>query len=152
MGIKLGTFNSPVSHTIEGGKKMQVGMKHSTVTAQIRGDELTETKIRFGRTIRKLRAERKAHSLRSLGEAVGVSAKYLSEIENGIHIPQDELIYKLAKEFRISEVKLFKIAKRVPLSVRHAIEHNGELSDLVAKLVKADATTLEAVSQLLEKK
>jgi transcriptional regulator with XRE-family HTH domain len=131
---------------------MQVGMKHSTVTAASRGNELTETKIRFGRAIKKLRSERKVHSLRSLGESVGVSAKYLSEIENGVHIPADELIYKLAKEFSISEVKLFKIAKRVPLSVRHAIEHNGDLSDLVAKLIKADATTLETISQLLKKK
>jgi transcriptional regulator with XRE-family HTH domain len=129
---------------------MQVGMKHSTITALNRGDELLETKKRFGRTLRKLRAERKAHSLRSLGEVVGVSAKYLSEIENGIHLPADELIYKIAKEFRISEVKLFKIAKRVPLTVRQAIERNGELSDLVAKLAKADAATLEAVSKLLQ--
>jgi transcriptional regulator with XRE-family HTH domain len=129
---------------------MQVGMKHSAITAMKRGDELLETKKRFGRALKKLRSERKAHSLRSLGSVLGVSAKYLSEIENGIHLPADELIYKIAKEFRISEVKLFKIAKRVPLSVRQAIEHNGELSDLVAKLVKADAVTLEAISKLLQ--
>jgi transcriptional regulator with XRE-family HTH domain len=130
---------------------MQVGMKHSAITAINRGDELLETKKRFGRALKKLRSERKAHSLRSLGEAVGVSAKYLSEIENGIHLPQDELIYKIAREFRISEVKLFKIAKRVPHTVRQAIERDGDLNELVAKLVKADASTLEAISQLLSK-
>ena len=130
---------------------MQVGMKHSTVSKIKRGDELTETKLRFGRALKKLRSERKAHSLRSLGDVLGVSAKYLSEIENGIHLPQDELIYKIAKEFRISEVKLFKIAKRVPLTVRQVIEKNSDMSDLVAKLVKADAATLDAIRQLLEK-
>lgn len=130
---------------------MQVGIKHSTITSLERGDELVETKKRFGRILKRLRSERKAHSLRSLGDAVGVSAKYLSEIENGIHLPQDELIYKIAREFAISEVKLFKVAKRVPLTVRHAIEHNDDLQDLIAKLVNADGSTLEAINQLLGK-
>jgi transcriptional regulator with XRE-family HTH domain len=113
-------------------------------------DPQQDVKIRFGQVLKKLRAERKAHSLRSLGSVLGVTAKFVWEIENGVHLPSDELIYKIAREFRIKETKLFRIAKRVPYSVRHAIERDGELSELVASLVKADTETIEAVRKLLQ--
>jgi transcriptional regulator with XRE-family HTH domain len=111
---------------------------------------IEDTKKRFGKVLKKLRSERKAHSLRSLGSVLGVTAKFVWEIENGVHLPSDELIYKIAREFRVSEVKLFKIAKRVPLSVRQVIERDGDISELVARLVKADAETIAAVSKLLQ--
>lgn len=128
---------------------MQVGLKHSTIVAIEREEELIHVRKRFGLALKKLRSERKAHSLRSLGDALGVSAKYLSEIENGIKLPEDELISKIAVEFRIREVKLFKIAKRVPYRVQQAITQDGDLSELIAKLVGADVATLEAVRKLL---
>jgi transcriptional regulator with XRE-family HTH domain len=112
-------------------------------------DERFLVRMHFGSVLKKLRTERKAHSLRSLGSSLGVSAKYLSEIENGLKMPEDELIYKIAREFRISEVKLFRVAKRVPYTVRQVIEQDGEFSSLVAKLAKADAATVEAVRKML---
>lgn len=103
----------------------------------------------FGHQLKKLRTEQKHHSLRSLGDTLGVSAKHLSEIENGLKLPNDELINRIAVEFEYDEVKLCAIAKTVPYAVKLAIENDERISRMVWLLVQTDKETFENVERLL---
>lgn len=128
---------------------MEYGQKHSTLEAESRKAELDEAKKEFGLYLKELRSTIKHHSLRSLGSVLGVSANYLSLIEKGEYLPEDAMIHNIAVEFGIDEIKLFKIARRVPYMVRLEIEANEQLMDIVSRLVEASQSQLDEIVEIL---
>lgn len=77
----------------------------------------------FGQYLYQLRAQRRL-SLIQLGARLGINASYLSEIERGLKMPQDELVSRIAIFFGLDENGLFEMLGKVPLSVLQEIEQN----------------------------
>lgn len=66
--------------------------------------------VEFGKYLRKLREEKRI-SLRKLGMLTGVSAPYISHMENGRRgIPNPHTIKKLSTAFKVSYEEMMKIA------------------------------------------
>ncbi|MGM1416380.1 helix-turn-helix domain-containing protein [Bacillus cereus group sp. BceL300] len=114
---------------------MLVGEKHSIVERRERQEELEKIRIEFGQLLRRERLSRTSYTISRLSEAVGVSAKYLSEIERGLKLPEDGLIKKLADAIGTCELELFKTAKRVPYSLRKELEEDVLLLEVMFKVI-----------------
>lgn len=91
--------------------------------------------IEFGEYIFKLRMKRKL-TLTQLGELVGISTNYASELERGKKEPSDEVVRKLARAYNVSEEQLFAIMKRVPLGIKEEIESSHEFRNLMVEIAK----------------
>ena len=61
-------------------------------------------------------------SLMHVGEIVGCSPSYLSELERGLKLPSDILISKFARFYKIDESDLFGRYGKVPLSAIEEVE------------------------------
>ena len=92
--------------------------------------EILGSNIRFYRNYAKISQEK-------LAEAVGISAKHLSSIENGKAYPSAELLEKLSDKLNISISSLFLspegIDNRHPNKIQRIVE--TELSEAVKKII-----------------
>ena len=69
----------------------------------------------FGKTVRKLRLENTEYSLREFARLLGVSAPYLSDVENDRRTPpKEETIIKMAELIGIDSNELLALAEKMP--------------------------------------
>lgn len=71
------------------------------------------------------------YSLRQVASRIGVSATYLSKIENGDAFPSEVLIESLAKELQESVAILHALRQKIPKDVERAIIENHAIVELV---------------------
>jgi transcriptional regulator with XRE-family HTH domain len=86
-----------------------------------------------GEYICDLRAER-GLTLVQLGEQLGVSANYLSELERGLKMPSDLFVRKLSDFFGINEDIIFKRLGKIPLAAREELESSLHLQETLAEI------------------
>lgn len=84
-------------------------------------EELLLSLQELGKYLNELRVNR-GRSLAQVAMQVGSNAAYLSEIERGKMLPNDNLIRALARYYGLDENKLFEMVGRVPLVVREEVE------------------------------
>ncbi|MBM1001494.1 MAG: helix-turn-helix transcriptional regulator [Desulfofustis sp. PB-SRB1] len=88
-----------------------------------------------------LREERKKHqlTLRALGEKVGKSITYLSDIESGRRMPPgDEIVRKIENAFGFNDNRLQKAAERVRSLPKKIRERAKASPRYAAALLRAD--------------
>jgi transcriptional regulator with XRE-family HTH domain len=91
-------------------------------------------KVNIGDSLRLKRLE-KRQSQGDIAKRVGVSAVYISGIENGSQTnPKDEIIVKLAEVFDINEDELFFEFNKIPLSARNEINEYPSLAKALSQL------------------
>jgi transcriptional regulator with XRE-family HTH domain len=71
-----------------------------------KAEEMSKLQTRFGRRLRQIRRY-KDLTQEQLAEAVGISVKFLSNIERGINAPSFETLEKLSKILRVPVEELF---------------------------------------------
>jgi transcriptional regulator with XRE-family HTH domain len=89
--------------------------------------------VRAGSYLRQLRTEREL-SLVSLGEHLGVSAAYLSNVEQGVKSMSDHFVRQIAEFFGIDETIIFSFLGRVPLLAREQLDENWHLQALLVEI------------------
>tara|TARA_R100001132_G_scaffold10300_3_gene9860 strand:- start:1632 stop:2042 length:411 start_codon:yes stop_codon:yes gene_type:complete len=94
-------------------------------------------RMRFGEKIRELR-KKKSLSQESLAKLVGITAPYLSKVENhrldfGEH-PAEKLIHKLASVLDADETELLLLAEKVPPNIRQRLFERPEIFSQIAEL------------------
>ncbi len=83
--------------------------------------------------LKRLRKSRDMN-LDEVGEKVGVSGVFISNIERGKRVPSDNLIEKLAEVYDIEELDLYEGFGKVPESIINEIIHNPKLLELLYKI------------------
>lgn len=83
--------------------------------------------------LKRLRKSRDMN-LDEVGEKVGVSGVFISNIERGKRVPSDNLIEKLADVYGIEELDLYEGFGKVPESIINEIIHNPKLLQLLYKI------------------
>ena len=91
---------------------------------------------RFGNYLYELRLRRDL-SLAQVSSQVGTNSSYLSEIEHGRKMPDDNLMRELAEFYGLDENNLFEMVGKVPLSAREELESN----ELLQRILKEIAGT-----------
>lgn len=127
---------------------MKHGERHSILERQDNLGRLIVAQERLGEFLRSLRNSKKAGSLRSVADALGISHNYLGQIERGSVAPEDEVLKKLADFYRVDEFKLFEVAERVPYTVRKSLEGDSELRHIVYQLAN-DKSLLDKIRSQL---
>jgi transcriptional regulator with XRE-family HTH domain len=102
---------------------------------------------RAGGYLRQLRAEREL-SMAQLGEQLGVSSAYLSNVESGVKSMSDHFIRQIADFYDVDEVTLFDLLGRVPLLAREQLNEASNLQDLLVE-IKRDKKLTEDKKQML---
>ncbi|WP_206812620.1 helix-turn-helix domain-containing protein [Paradesulfitobacterium ferrireducens] len=88
---------------------------------------------RLGQYLFELRLRRDL-SLAQVSCKVGTNASYLSEIEHGRKMPDDNLMRELAEFYGLDENNLFEMVGKVPLSVREELESNVLLQRILKEI------------------
>lgn len=83
--------------------------------------------------LKRLRKSRDMN-LDEVGEKVGVSGVFISNIERGKRVPSDNLIEKLAEVYDIEELDLYEGFGKVPESIINEIIHSPKLLELLYKI------------------
>lgn len=99
---------------------------------------MPEGNLRFGEYIRKMRlADSRELTMQDVGNHLGISVQYMSDIEKGRKKPFDrKRLAQLAKFLRLSEgetAKMYDLASRETLNIPYDIEDtfiNEEVGDL----------------------
>lgn len=69
----------------------------------------------FGKTVRDLRVNNSKYSLRKFADLLGISASYLSDVENDRRTPpKEETIIKMAELLAADSNQLLAVAKKMP--------------------------------------
>ena len=90
----------------------------------------------FGMRMKELRAARNL-SQEQLAEKSGISPKYMSRIEMGLHFPSFDIITKLANALQVEVKDFFEFA--------HEAKNTKELKEMISSLLKeADDERLRA--------
>ncbi|SFH22668.1 Helix-turn-helix [Desulfotomaculum arcticum] len=103
-----------------------------------------------GELLQEKRAE-KGCSLAQVGEIVGCSPTYLSEIERGLKLPSDILISKLARFYEMDETELFHKYRKIPLPAIEELEKNTALQKTLLEINKNKNLTEEQKHKLYDK-
>lgn len=88
---------------------------------------------RLGRYVADRRAK-SGLSLARLAVRIGVNPSFLSEVERGNKVPDDEFIRNFAAFFQIDENDLFEMLDRVPLMAREELENQTMLQKVLKEL------------------
>lgn len=88
---------------------------------------------RLGQYLSELRLRRDL-SLAKVSSKVGTNTSYLSEIEHGRKMPDDNLMSELAKFYGLDENNLFEMVGKVPLSAREELESNVLLQRILKEI------------------
>ncbi len=90
----------------------------------------------FGMRMKELRAARNL-SQEQLADKSGISPKYMSRIEMGLHFPSFDIITKLANALQVEVKDFFEFA--------HEAKNTKELKEMISSLLKeADDERLRA--------
>lgn len=103
-----------------------------------------------GELLQQIRADR-GLSLASVGEEVGCSANYLSEIERGLKVPSDVLLRKLSRFYEIEEAPLYGAYGKVPLTAFEELENNIPLQKTLLEIGRNKSLTEEKKHVLYDK-
>lgn len=106
--------------------------------------------MRFGEKIRELR-KKKSLSQESLAKLVGITAPYLSKVENhrldfGEH-PGEKLIHKLADVLEGNETELLLLAEKVPDQIKRRLL---ERPDVFMRIAELDDERLDTLLKKIE--
>lgn len=102
--------------------------------AQTQGQqEKLQGQIRAGAYLKQLRNDRQL-SLSALGEHLGVSSAYLSNIESGVKSMSDYFARQVADFFEIEENILFELLGRVPLLAKEELVGDSNLQKLLTEI------------------
>jgi transcriptional regulator with XRE-family HTH domain len=106
----------------------------------------------LGTRLRQLREERDL-SLRELAKQLGgVTAAHLSDIEFGRRYPSDELLAKMARFFRVSEVELRALDTRPPVEeIRRRAQTDPAFGIALRRLVDKEITPEQILGLTKEK-
>ena len=95
----------------------------------------------FGMRMKELRAARNL-SQEQLAEKSGISPKYMSRIEMGLHFPSFDIITKLANALQVEVKDFFEFA--------HEAKNTKELKEMISSLLKeADDERLRLAVKVL---
>ncbi|PLS18913.1 hypothetical protein CVD28_00495 [Bacillus sp. M6-12] len=115
--------------------------------------ELIMERIRLGMELAKKRKSLK-RTLSDIGDAMGVSANYISEIERGLKVPSDKIIRQLADFYGYAEAELFTKFGKIPLLTRETLEENPSFNELIDEIGKrkdlSDDKKEEIIEELLK--
>jgi len=108
----------------------------------------TKTKKRFGTLVREKRTAR-GISLRKFAELVGVSATYLSQVEQGnCDPPTAERVRRMAKILGENSDELTALAGRVPVDLQRLLKKHP--ASLAAFIREASELSLDQLQVLIE--
>jgi transcriptional regulator with XRE-family HTH domain len=111
--------------------------------------EKLQGQIRAGAFLKQLRAEREL-SLVALGEKLGVSSAYLSNIESGVKSMSDHFVRQIADFFHVDENSIFELLGRVPLLAREQLDEESTLQDLLVEIKRDPKLTDERKQKLFD--
>ena len=95
----------------------------------------------FGMRMKELRAARNL-SQEQLADKSGISPKYMSRIEMGLHFPSFDIITKLANALQVEVKDFFEFA--------HEAKNTKELKEMISSLLKeADDERLRLAVKVL---
>ncbi len=103
-----------------------------------------------GEFLHERRAE-KGLSLVQVGEIVGCSPTYLSELERGLKLPSDILISRFARFYKVDETELFHKYGKIPLPAIEELEKNTALQKTLLEINKNKNFTEEQKHELYDK-
>lgn len=105
--------------------------------------------IKAGTHLKQLRLEKKL-SLVVLGEKLGVSAAYLSNIEQGVKTMSDHFIRQIADFYSIDETIIFELMNRVPLLAREQLDESNNLQSLLVEIKRNKKLTDEKKQKIFD--
>lgn len=105
--------------------------------------------IRAGAYLKQLRSEKEL-SLVGLGEQLGVSAAYLSNVESGVKSMSDHFVRQVAEFFEIDENVIFELLGRVPLLAREQLNEDSNLQELLVEIKRDKKLTDERKQKLFD--
>lgn len=85
----------------------------------------------------KLRSRRKFlnRSMKEMGERIGVSENYISEIERGIgKQPSNDVLRKVSEEYGIDSLEVFEAFDRIPVDLVDELRNNKQLLDTLYEI------------------
>jgi transcriptional regulator with XRE-family HTH domain len=105
--------------------------------------------LRAGAYLKQLRTDNDL-SLADLGKKLGVSAAYLSNIEQGVKSMSDHFIRQISDYYEIDETCLFELLGRVPLLAREQLDEANSLQDLLVEIKRDKKLTDEKKQKLFD--
>lgn len=103
--------------------------------------------LKAGSYLKQLRQDMEL-SLADLGRKLGVSAAYLSNIEQGVKTMSDHFVRQIAEYFEIDETVVFDLLGRVPLLAREQLDEASNLQELLVE-IKRDRKLTDEKKQIL---
>ncbi len=82
-------------------------------------------RVTFGKVLRQLRDET-GTGIKKLAPELGVSYTYLSKLENGVTIPSEDFVGRVAKYFNYDKDRLLLAAGRVPQEILDILRDNPD--------------------------
>lgn len=113
---------------------MEYGKKDLTPEEKLMEHKI---RVRLGEYLKQLR-KKKNLTTRGVGELLGISSNYVSEIERGMKSPSDKLLRELANLYGVDEDELFALAERVSLRVQEFIMQEKDFQLLIGDIAKAN--------------
>lgn len=83
-----------------------------------------------GKTLTMIRAKA-GLQLIDVAKELDMSVSFLSDVENGLKVPGDQTIRKMAELYGVDEWDLFKLFGKIPLGVLEEIEENPTLEKVL---------------------
>ena len=82
--------------------------------------------MNFGKWLRNTRKQ-KGLTLMELGDKIGYSKPYLSQIENGhVGVPNPDLLKKLSSPLGVSQIRIMEIAGHIPINESSDLQEENE--------------------------
>lgn len=105
--------------------------------------------IRTGYYLKSLRLEHDL-SLTALGNQLGVSAAYLSNVESGTKAMSDHFVRQIADFYKLDENVLFDLLDRVPLLAREQLDEDSNLQQLLSEIKRNKKLSEEKKQKLFQ--
>jgi transcriptional regulator with XRE-family HTH domain len=111
--------------------------------------EKINSQIQTGYYLKTLRLEHEL-SLTALGNKLGVSAAYLSNVETGVKPMSDHFVRQIADFYKLDENVLFDLLGRVPLLAREQLDEDSNLQHLLSEIKRNKKLTEEKKQKLFQ--
>lgn len=106
-------------------------------------------RVRYGKFLKQLRLN-KGLTITNLGDLLGISGNYVSELERGMKVPSDHLIMKIAEFHGIDENEVFEGFGKVPLLVRQEFENNKSLQKALLEVAQSKKLSEEQKERIYD--
>jgi transcriptional regulator with XRE-family HTH domain len=90
-------------------------------------------------------------TLEEVANAIGISANYVSLIERDKHVPNDEIITKLAELYKMDLDTLFKAFGKIPTPIVDELINNESLRKILLEISNDKRLTDEEKQNLSER-